>query len=314
MEKTNKRKQTNGGAKSLLAIIAVIALVVSIVCASPAFSAASERGKLQMARDAAKERYGEVLGRYRESAGEYRNAREEFFQVREEYLKARRLGGGPRTNASEGDVLLSAKGYMISSADNLIALIDHVESEVLTIAPFATDETFDANYTERLENLQEGWLDELGNARSNVTALIEKINASETEQELVLVAREMNSIWKDVRKLAQRVYYLARVEKGYAIHNRIRSVEKRIEDFSANLTNSEEIASILGDVEGALGASREKFAGARIAFASGDNAQGKRLMKESQDSLKDAMGFVRQAFTAYRNSTRNGEVSEEEDN
>ncbi|MFH0961441.1 MAG: hypothetical protein V1820_02045 [archaeon] len=293
-----KTKGTKAPFASIVIVLAVIA-IVALGTLSPAFSVPG--GNLKNFRERAKEQYGAAFGKYKAAVNEYKDARQGFFQARENFLKARRLGG---RNASETDVLAAAKRYMATSSDHLVTLIEHVENEVgILTSVNATD-------APGLEQLQENWLNQLEATKANVTAIRSRIENATEKQEIVSAANELGQVWKVVTELSQKIYYLARVERGVALYRRISLVEARIgnrtSELAANGTfDASEIEAELEQVKLALSGAQGSFVEARTYFGEGQREAGKAKMSESHDFLRDALASLRRAYASYRDAAGN---------
>jgi|GEM_PF-4985167 len=285
----------NGNAKG--GALAVLGIAIAMLMLfSGAFAAGPYAGSMKEAREKARGEMKQVAESYRESVSEYRDARNDFLAARTGYL------GGLRKPASERDVtqeavLEKSKTYLLKSADQLLRLIDFVRNEAILVTSFnSTDGA-------ALEALQGKWLSELDSAEESVLGLKDKMASATNRTSLAEASREMKGAWTDVRKLAHRIYYLARVEKGIVLYRKTAFVSEKLGSKTAELASlgadTSAVSEKLARVGESLESAKSLFSSAKIAFGNNDLPEGNRLMRDSRNELASGMKFLRETYTDY---------------
>lgn len=286
-----EKKNAKSGALAVLGIA-----VAMLVLFSGAFAAGPYAGSLKDARENAKTEMKRVAERYRESVSDYRDSRNDFLSARLGYVQGLRKPASER-NITQDDLLQKAKDYMIRSADQLTSLIRLVRNEAVLVT------SFNATDGEALEALQAKWLSELDSANASVASVKEKISLATNRTSLAEASREMKGVWTDVRKLSHRIYYLARVEKGFVLYRKTLSVSERLENKTAELealgADTSAVSEKLSLVKDGLDSAKSLFESAKIAFGNDDLPEGNRLMRDSKQELSEAMKLMREAYTEY---------------
>lgn len=283
------RTHSPGAGIALIALLVLAGLLVQTAFAAP-------RGDLGMLRAGAIENRARIAGRYSQAIEEARDARNNFLQARSEYLQGLRLGR--QANFSEGELLERARGYLRTSADELIAMLDNVENEVYIVMP--------ANLTDRprLEELQDEWLAELDAAKENVSVIKSRIDSATTRQDFLSIGRDMRTIWREARVIGRRIYALARVEMGHVIYLRLASVESRLENMAANMsasgTDVTEVQAELEQVKALLTRVKENYQAAVAAYRADDASGGRAYLAECRRGLADATKGIRSAYNMIR--------------
>ncbi len=286
-----ERKMASGGAFAVLGIA-----VAMLILFSGAFAAGQYAGSVKEAREKARGEMKQVAESYRESVSEYREARNDFLTARLGYSQGLRNQASERKVSQEA-LLEKAKDYMIRSADKLTSLISIVRNEAILVA------SFNSTDGEALEALQEKWLSELDSANASVASVKEKISVAANRTSLAEASREMKGVWNNVKALSHRIYYLARVEKGFVLYRKAVSVSERLENKTEELASLGKDTSLvsakLHEADSHLDLANSLFGSAKIAFGGDNIVEGNRLMRESKQELSTAMKLLREAYTEY---------------
>ena len=193
------------------------------------------------------------------AASDYKDAKIKFSNIKSK---------NPNLNSEEA--IEATKGYLNSSIDYMISLLDEEE---------------DKDYIEALED-----------ERDNV-------EAAETRKELADAAKNIRSIWNDARK--DRV-----VTAGKAIDNKINAVLKTSESLVVRLHNEiatmeqngenvDNLEEMLAEYEGLITDAREKQEQARNSYMTGNAGNGEniqetnRYLAEAGEDIRDANAILK---------------------
>ncbi len=206
----------------------------------------------------------------------YENAMHRYNDVKEKYQKAR----GKAVNET------LAKDFLLRGIDVVENWLNVLERRINNMA--IDNETRD----ELIEQINE--------YRDRLDEMRDRVNNAETIEELREVAKDLRNLWIEIRNGIRGIVGQVVVAKLNAVVEKAEQVELRIEEkievLNENGYDTSALSALLEDYSNNLDLAREKLDVAKEKFKDGTPEE----MREGQQAVKDAMGYLRQAFSDVR--------------
>jgi len=206
----------------------------------------------------------------------YENAMKKYNEAKEKYQKAR----GKAVNET------LAKDFLLRGIDVVENWLNVLERRINNMA--IDNETRDE------------LIGQINEYRDRLNEMRDRVNNAETIEELREVAKDLRNLWMEIRSGIRGIVGQVVVAKLNVVVEKAEQVEMRIEEkieiLNENGYDTSALSALLEDYSNNLDLAREKLDVAKEKFKDGTPEE----MREGQQAVRDAMGYLRQAFSDVR--------------
>lgn len=206
----------------------------------------------------------------------YENAMKKYNEAKEKYQKAR----GKAVNET------LAKDFLLRGIDVVENWLNVLERRINNMA--IDNETRDE------------LIGQINEYRDRLNEMRDRVNNAETIEELREVAKDLRNLWMEIRSGIRGIVGQVVVAKLNVVVEKAEQVELRIEEkieiLNENGYDTSALSALLEDYSNNLDLAREKLDVAKEKFKDGTPEE----MREGQQAVRDAMGYLRQAFSDVR--------------
>jgi len=277
--------------KRVTSFLAILLLLTSLL----PLTAAAE---LQERDRRAVQSYQDVRARYMRQLEAYKSARQDFLAARARF-RARR-------NASNANITFEREKTFLLRADE--AMIGHIE--VIEARIKSTDLLPDEEKNSILEEL-DSYIDWLESRRG-------EIEAAETEEELLEIARAVREKWSEIRVTVKRIagqLLSARIdriiERSEALSERL---DAKIQELKDRGADTAELERLLEDFNEKLALAEQKNNAAKESFKQIKSLRdADRLFRQGHGFIREASLYLREAYRDLKEIVREMRSSDMED-